>query len=164
METELRCIRGTLRILGAGVILFHVWALVKPFLFMLMVEESDGKTAEAIRETPDVAAVLIMIILLFVLSGAALRLWVGLSALAEGRGKMKGRAYVRMAFLMFFFQLLGLAAAVFAVIKVGVEEDELLKTATSFMLEVCSVTTVGALAFTAAKGKRLSRLTESKVG
>ncbi len=156
METELRRNQSTLRILGMGMIAFALWDFIKPALVLLLVSQ-DWPEADALEKVPKAAVILIVILIfLFVLLSISLRLWIGLSARAEGLGKPRGKAYVVLAFVFLAFQSLLLAATMIQLFRGGLPEQSVLETAASVLLEICSAGTVGELAFTAVKVKKLS--------
>ncbi|MBR5381596.1 MAG: hypothetical protein IK136_03140 [Oscillospiraceae bacterium] len=154
METALRRKRSALRILGIAVVAFALWSAVKPFLLMLMVQ-SDEMDEVFSAPTGVELAVVIGIFFLFALMGIGLRLYVGLSARAEGMGKRRRRGYVFTAFLILAFRLLLYAGYVVALSR-GITPDSF-EAASSLLVEIGSTLTLGATAFTALKVRKMSQ-------
>ena len=106
MTAELRRHRDTLATSGIAIIAFGAWDVVKAFATTVYgttaPQDSAAQEELARLESIDSRIVVIGIVLLGVvfLSGLALRVYVGLSAWAEARGKRKGWGYVVAAGLM----------------------------------------------------------------
>ena len=159
MEKELRRSRSTLRIVGGGVILFTLWDFLKPFLFALMVSEetSEVQPGELLESIPaGILIVILLVILLLSIQVPLLRIWIGRSAMAEGTGKKKGRAYMYAAFVLAAMQLTAFTAALlFVLLGRAAEKQDLLQTAASLLVECSSMLTMAETALTARKVKRL---------
>ena len=158
METELRRSRSTLRILGTGVIAFTVWSVLKTILVFLLVPLEQKPEGEISDKEAMVLLVIILAVLLFIILDIVLRLRLGFSARAEGLGKHKGKAYVVFAFIYFFFQIIIAALSFYQLFRYGLMDRSIPETAASLMLEISSAVTMGEMAFTAVKVKRLSAL------
>ena len=91
MKRELRKTEDRLVIDGIGVIIFAVWSVMKTFLLYWM-GEARTETAEMAEDIP------LWIVVLFLMFFSALlmtpRLFIGFSAIAEGKGKRKRNAYL----------------------------------------------------------------------
>ena len=167
VEKELRRSRSSLRILGGGVILFTLWDILKPLLVMLLVSEETGETQgqqealEALAVDKLSAIVLLVILLLILLLAVllpALRIWIGRCALAEGLGKKKSGAYVRVAFVFAVGQFLAFTAAVlYLIIKRPAVQEDLLETVASLLVELTSMATMAEMALTARRVRRMER-------
>ena len=160
METELRRCRSILRILGTGVLAFTMWDLIKPFLATLMVlpDKTEMTTEELNLELEsDILVILVLALLLLFLLSIGLRIYLGFSARAEGMGKSHGKVYMGIAFVLFLVQVLLLAIFLFNIIVLKWTESSLPEIAASLLMEFSSTATMGGLAFTAAKVKRLDR-------
>lgn len=87
-EIELRRHRKTLTVLGAGIIAFGFWNLMKTFMTAL-----DDPSALINNPDPEtrmlMAAALIGSVLLLMGADLLLRIWVGITAIRTGRGKTK---------------------------------------------------------------------------
>ena len=105
-QIEIRKSQNTLIVVGTGTILFSIWTAAKMLglLFMLRKE-----TVAALRTAFDQYAVLsdraifwtvAVVIIIFMALFLAVRAYVGLSAISEGRGRRHGRAYLLFAVIM----------------------------------------------------------------
>lgn len=154
MEKELRRSQSNLRILGTGVIAFTLWVVLKSALVLLLVSDRAPQTDGAAEMTAGAwvfVAVLLSVAVLLVL----LRLYLGFSARAEGMGKPRGRTYVVLAFVFFSFQILLFVLTLLQLLIAGLMEQSLLEFAASLLLEISSMVTMGEMAFTAVKVRKL---------
>ena len=87
--------------------------------------------------------------------GVGLRIWMGLSARAEGLGKPRGRAYMIAGFVFFAIQLVGFVATAIQLLFYGAQTDNLPEVIASLLVDLSSMVTTGEMAFTARKVKRL---------
>lgn len=110
-QAKLRRYRDTLATSGIAIIIFGVWDIAKSMLTTvygsnLSVENEDvvAELETSLASMGDDAEIVIvlfaLVAMLVVLLGLAMRLYVGLSARAEARGKRKSWAYVIIAGLM----------------------------------------------------------------
>ncbi len=108
-ERKMRRYQNLLTVSGLGVIIFGLWSVFKTILLLFMKEETFGDIPDETYIRVIFFAILGGILLFDVL----LRLYVGLSARAEGFGKKKGYAYVVVAVLMAFASLASLVLIFF---------------------------------------------------
>ena len=109
-DIRLRRDQNTLRIVGAGTIVFGVWSCVKAFgvLFFKRQEiineilEDAGKTDIQLSEDLEgkMFTVLLIMVLIVLLADLAARLFVGLSAISESRGRRRGILYIAVTCIM----------------------------------------------------------------
>ena len=95
-ERKMRRYQNLLTVSGLGVIIFGLWSVLKTILLLFMKEG-------ILSEIPDDTFVRVMFFLILggiLLVDVLIRLYVGLSARAEGFGKKKGYGYVVIAILM----------------------------------------------------------------
>lgn len=170
LEAERLRTGSTLRILGAGVIIFGVWAVVKPALIAVAAPTLNGgynlspenRTAVGVIGMVVWAAVVIL-----------LRLYVGLSAWKEGSGTPQGWGYVIWAvfillsgfllfavllFLVFRFDVSveaksSATVVSFASLMVNITSDTL----ASLLVDITSEVILLELIYNAGKMKRLNR-------
>ena len=109
MEKELRKWQNLLVDAGTGVILFAAWSVVRVNLYLaflpISMEDIYNVAAEVgINKTFFIVFMLVLVagILLWQLS---IRLYIRLSATAEGQGKQKGYAYLVVAAVLFVTNL-----------------------------------------------------------
>ena len=108
-QIEIRKSRDTLIVVGTGTVLFGIWTLVKMLSLLILFRE---ETVEAILDITGplegvsdrfmfwVFTLIITIMMAVLLS---VRAYVGLCAIAEGRGKKRGKLYIFLASLMVIF-------------------------------------------------------------
>ena len=158
---------STLRILGAGVIIFGVWAVVKPALITVAAPTLSGgynlppenRTAVGVIGLVVWAAVVILV-----------RLYVGLSAWKEGSGIPQGWGYVIWAVLILLsgFLLFAVLLFLFLHFDVFVEAKTKVTPATlmadftsdafaSLLVDITSNVILLELIYNAGKMKRLNR-------
>lgn len=108
-ERKTRRYQNLLTVSGLGVIIFGLWSVLKSILLLFMKEG-------ILSEIPDDTFVRVMFFLILggiLLIDVLIRLYVGLSARAEGFGKKKGYGYVVIAILMALASLTSLVLIFF---------------------------------------------------
>ena len=112
MYRELRKNRNNLLVSGMGVIAFTAWGGVKSFLLLFLTKEG----AEAIGEVSAFrygVAVLLSLLSFTLIVTAALNIYVGLSAISEGKGKKRKNYYVAAAVVLTVIRLIGVISDLF---------------------------------------------------
>lgn len=95
-EIKMRRYQNLLVVSGLGVIIFGLWSVLKTILlFFLNEEELDDYPND-----PFFRVILFALVAAALLIEFLIRLFVGLSARAEGFGKKKGYAYIVLAVLL----------------------------------------------------------------
>ncbi len=159
-ETELRRGQNTLFILGGGVIAFGLWSVVK----MIMYFAVDPLKYFQVDDIPQEYRLLVMalvygIVALIVGLDVGLRIYVGLSARAEARGKKKSRAYIIVAALMAAGNLLlFLGSLLIIIFNPDTAPDNILDTLVSVIVDITAQITLIELFFTARNVQRLRKL------
>lgn len=147
-EIKMRRYQNLLTVSGLGVIIFGLWTVLKTILLLFLQED-------LVDDLPDG---LFYRVLFFTLIGGVLlidfliRLFVGLSARAEGFGKKKGYGYIVVAILI---AIASLASLVLIFFDMG--DRSILELIVSFIVEATSmIATVELLvaAFTVKKLKK----------
>ncbi len=108
--------------LGAGMLVFLIWELLKPVLVVLLVKGPPASERAAVIPESVSKAVLVMSVaalMLLVLLNVVLRVWVGVSARAEAAGRRRGRAYVVFAFVLFALQIAELVQGLLQLFRPG---------------------------------------------
>lgn len=146
-EVKMRRYQNLLMISGLGVIAFGLWTILKTILLLFVKENT-------LAELPDsLARVIFIVVLVVVLAVDFLfRLFIGLSARAEGQGKKKGYAYIVFAILLAIFSL---ASVVLIFFDVG--ETSILELTVSVIVEVTSLIVVIELLVAAFTVKKLRK-------
>ncbi len=147
-EIKMRRYQNLLTVSGLGVIIFGLWTVLKTILLLFLQEDM-------VDDLPDG---LFYRVLFFTLIGGVLlidfliRLFVGLSARAEGFGKKKGYGYIVVAILIAIASLASLVLIFF-----DTADRSILELIVSFIVEATSmIATVELLvaAFTVKKLKK----------
>lgn len=98
LQVRKRRLQDTLIIAGDGVIAFSAWALVKSALFLMLADE--GRMNQLFGSIDEELKVYVFVIVgIMVCIDLAVRVFVGMSARAEARGKKKGVFYLVVAVL-----------------------------------------------------------------
>lgn len=97
-QVRIRRLQDTLIIAGDAVIAFSAWGLVKAALF-LMFADSDRVSRLLSSVDESLLVYVFAFVGILVLIDSAARVFVGISARAEGRGKKKGVFYLVVAVL-----------------------------------------------------------------
>lgn len=103
LEKEMRKCQTTLMVTGAGVIIFEIWSMVR--IAALAFLSQEGANAYLGIETQDAgsAAASAFFLIFFFAVDFVIRLYVGLSARGEARGKRKRSVYLILAGSIAFF-------------------------------------------------------------
>ena len=111
--------RNNLIVVGTGIVLFSIWTVIKTMGSIILLRD---ETVAAIRDMADTGtyalsynAVLAVIIVSGALASAVIlliNLYVGASAIAEGRGKRKSIVYLLLAGLMIILTIISIGANV----------------------------------------------------
>ena len=101
MEAKIRKNQSKLICSGAAVIAFGLWSIVRVFLMRFMDPISLEQFWDAPDNIPqeDFYFLIFVVLLVFLVIDLLLRLYIGLSAIREGKGKRKRIVYVVVAFL-----------------------------------------------------------------
>lgn len=101
MERKLRKQQSLLVDAGTGVILFGIWGVAKINLYLGLspvFQEALHIMAQEIEiDEKTIAAILWILVAMWLVMEMVVRLYVGISAMAEGRGKKKGYLYLVVA-------------------------------------------------------------------
>ena len=153
LQIRLRKNQSTLVAVGWGVIVFGIWSVIKGVLVTAFNTETLAEVSE--QGTP---AVLMFwaILAVFLAIDLWLRLYVGLSAINEGKGKKKRWGYIILALFMALF---GFALLVVTVVLIGRNEEEsMMRAIVSIVVDLTSGITFVEMAVSAIKVKRLERM------
>ncbi len=155
LQARIRRLQDTLTVVGVGVLAFGAWTLVKTMLFFFVYDEQAQRQMFQITDEITMQTFYIVFVV-FALIDLTIRLYVGLSARAEGRGKRKGVFYLIMSGLMAVS-----SASSIILIALGNSSSpsvfDLLMTAA---IETTSFITLVLMIFCAVRLRRLSRSTE----
>lgn len=108
-QIEIRRSKDTLIVVGAGTVIFGIWTLVKMLSLLIIFRK---ETVEAVLDiTGPLEGVsdrftfwaFTLIFTIMMAAVLSVRTYVGLSAIAEGRGKKRRKLYIFLASLMVIF-------------------------------------------------------------
>ena len=155
METELRRRRSELLTLGYGIIAFGLWSVLKTYLYTWV--DPIIREADVTAENRTAAVIVAYIMITMVLAvDFGLRLYVGMSARAEGMGKKKGRGYIVVAALMLLISVL-LWFLSLGYIQSRAENDSLMDYIISMVVDLTSIAILARLVYNAVKVRQLRR-------
>lgn len=160
MEKELRKRQILLAEAGIGVILFAVWNVVKVNLYLGLSELPVQLLHEAaVRDGIDEKMLLTFMIIIIagiLIWQLSIRLYIGMSANAEGRGKKKGYAYLVWAAILLVTDL-QMIWQTFGVDQLLAGEKITVDQITSFCLEAASIYVLLQLLFSGIRVKILRK-------
>ena len=153
METELRRRRTNLLTLGAGVIAFGVWSMLKTYLYMIV--DPIPMTFDVPEQFQQTA----LVIAYAMVTDLGLRLYIGLSARAEGLGSKKGKAYIIVTALML---VVNIAAWIVYLFMYDYRDgyEALMDYVVSLVVDFTSIVILAQLIYNAILVRRLSRQLE----
>ncbi|MBR3586451.1 MAG: hypothetical protein IKO00_10545 [Oscillospiraceae bacterium] len=144
LHIQLRKNQDTLKIVGLGVMAFGAWSIVRTILYTTLQWNSIIENMVEQELSAKTAGIMYIIVSVMIMAvEIAIRLYIGRSAIAEGKGERKRSGYIVVAFLiallnlslMFsFFMLLGTRTEISldALVTMFVE-----LTSTVILLEMC---------------------------
>ena len=150
LHIALRKNQNTLSVIGTGVIVFGVWSVLKGVM-SIGIDASNGSIPSMENRMQTTVFWVLAVIILAVDLG--LRLYVGLCAIAEGRGRKQRYAYIVLAFLMVLSSILMVVLSVYYMpkaITIGLPIVAIVVETTSCVLLV-------EMALSAIKVKQLSK-------
>lgn len=161
----IRKTQNTLIVVGSGIVLFGIWTAVKMLgSFFLLKEETIAAMrmlgGEGMDELSDTAVfyitlVMVMLVMLVIL---AIRTYVGLSAISEGRGKKSRILYIPIAVIMIIFGIISFYTSFTTVEDLGTygafSKDT---TMSGLIIELTSVIMLTEMVVSAVRIKRLRK-------
>ncbi|MBQ3418114.1 MAG: hypothetical protein IJH32_09835 [Ruminococcus sp.] len=152
-EVKMRRYQNLLTVSGLGVIAFGLWSVLKTFLLLILRNDMREQMFEKMPNELLVKVIVYVILAFLVLTDFGIRLFVGLSARAEGFGKKKGYAYIVFAILIALSSLGSLLLLIF-----GSNPDEsLLELTVSTIVEVTNLVVMIELLVAAFTVKKLKK-------
>ena len=165
MGAQLRKYQNMLIIIGTGVIYFGVWGYVKLAMYFVSnrsnLLETFSKTMDVETLTPEILQVfyIITFAMILLMGGIifAVRLYVGLSARAEGMGRRHGVFYLVVAVLIVLIEGGILVASVVLYFSGNGGETSFLDMLATAVVELTSVVLTAEMVVSAVKVKRLEK-------
>lgn len=149
-QARKRRLQDTLIIAGDAVMAFSAWDLAKVALFLALTDEGRLRELASIDDSVSMPA-LFAVVGVIVLVDIAVRVYVGMSARAEGRGKKKGSLYLVVAVLA------GVVNA-FSAITTALGENITLSVMDTVLTVVIEATALAAIVLVVCCAVRLRRL------
>ena len=133
LQIQLRKNQDTLKIVGLGVMAFGAWSIVKSILYTTA-QWSSIKEEIVVPEANETIAKMVYLFMIAVILTVeiAIRLYIGRSAIAEGRGERRRPGYVVVAFLI---TAIGLTLTVTAFVVPGIRMELNLEALVSLFVE-----------------------------
>lgn len=113
MQLDLRRQQNNLVILGGGVIAFSLWGLLKMLLILITANTQKNYILQDVGEGMAEKIAFYVLFFIFIFADLLFRIYIGRSAIAEGRGKRKGTLYLLFAILLFVFYMAGIGLNMF---------------------------------------------------
>lgn len=158
MEIELRRRRSELLTLGYGIIAFGLWSVLKTYLYTWV--DPIFNEVEVQEQYKTAATILAYVMITIILAlDFGLRLYVGMSARAEGMGKKKGRGYIIVAGLMLLVSAV-LWIASLGYVQSRAESESLMDYVISMVVDLTSIAILARLIYNAVKVRQLRRQLE----
>lgn len=157
MGAELRKHQDMLIIIGTGVIAFGVWSVIKTVLYYALSRDEMLRILkeQGLEQGYEAGVyVLIALALAFILG---LRIYIGLSARAEGVGKRRGNGYVVLAAIMTLANFGGFVLSVAGAFELELTLDNIVDLSVTFVVELTSIATMAELVYSALRVRNLRK-------
>lgn len=155
LQIQLRKNQDTLKIVGLGVMAFGAWSIVKSILYTTA-QWSSIKEEIVVPEANETIAKMVYIFMIAVtmVVEIAVRLYIGRSAIAEGKGERRRPGYVVVAFLI---TAIGLTLTVTAFVVPGIRMELNLDLLASLFVEITSAVVTFEMCWSAIRVRKLRR-------
>ena len=155
LQIQLRKNQDTLKIVGLGVMAFGAWSIVKSILYTTA-QWSSIKEEIVVPEANETIAKMVYLFMIAVILTVeiAIRLYIGRSAIAEGRGERRRPGYVVVAFLI---TAIGLTLTVTAFVVPGIRMELNLEALVSLFVEITSAVITLEMCWSAIRVRKLRR-------
>ena len=168
-KMQLRRDENTLMVVGSGVIVFGIWSVLKVLLLEttrlpeMMAEirlEDLGFEELGLGDLSwVVAAMAIVFILIGLLLDLSIRVFVGLSARAEGKGKKQGRAYLVLSALLLVVSGLSFCSYIYTYSR---GSDQVMDADAAILVELTSFITLLQMILSAVRVRRARRAEQER--
>ena len=154
-EAKTRHLQSTLSIAGSAVVAFCVWSFAKIGLFLAFFDENTVRWLLGIDDA-SFSTTLFVLLGIIALVDLGLRIYVGLSARAEGHGKKKSSLYLVIAAIAAIAN-----AASLVVITLGTSfSSSLLGMIVSIIIEVTAIAALVLVIYSSIRLRRMNKTTE----
>ena len=155
LQIQLRKNQDTLKIVGLGVMAFGAWSIVKSILYTTA-QWSSIKEEIVVPEANETIAKMVYIFMIAVtmVVEIVVRLYIGRSAIAEGKGERRRPGYVVVAFLI---TAIGLTLTVTAFVVPGIRMELNLEALVSLFVEITSAVITLEMCWSAVRVRKLRR-------
>lgn len=155
LQIQLRKNQDTLKIVGLGVMAFGAWSIVKSILYTTA-QWSSIKEEIVVPEANETIAKMVYIFMIAVTMAVEIlvRLYIGRSAIAEGKGERRRPGYVVVAFLI---TAIGLTLTVTAFVVPGIRIEPNLEALMSLFVEITSAVITLEMCWSAIRVRKLRR-------
>ena len=160
MEKKLRRSQVSLVTLGAGVILFGLWSVIKSLLYFRTGLFDDLDTQVEPEQLLLVKLITVGLVALIVFADLGFRLKIGLRARAEGMGRRQKSGHLVLAALIVLFNLAVELLSISFVVKNGLSGQSYIEYAVSMLVDLSSTVLLIELIVTVLRVRKLSALSE----
>lgn len=157
MDIELRRRRINLSTLGTGVVAFGVWNVLKTILYIFASPVNFVDVDDAGAYGAVVSLISYALLGLLLALDLSLRLYIGLSARAEGRGRRKGSGYIIAAAALFAMTAAYYVAAWVTHSNTRLENQAALDYYVSMFVDITAMIMLGDLLYTAIRARKLEK-------
>lgn len=119
MRENFRRYQDTLRILGSAVAMFGCWSLVKVLLWLILSWKSELSTLDQYTGLKIIIYVFLGILFAIIIASLFIRLYIGMSAIADSQGKRKRPIYIILSIIIAAFDCYSMGSYLFASISSG---------------------------------------------
>ena len=160
-DVKMRRTKDILLSSGTGVILFAVWGIVRTILNFTLVNKNNNEDLAEVyaglgegQNADMIFAISASLAVALLAAEVGLRLFVGLSARAESKGKKKGWAYVVIACIMIPIYIAGIVISIVNIVTVHTGVIDLIVTV---IVEVTSLFAFIELVVSATRLKKMKK-------
>ena len=154
MQKQLRKQRDSLMISGTGVIAFGAWSVLRSIVYFATgVREIQSSFPQRFANDMTIAT-LYVLLFAFLTFDLSLRVYVGLCARSEGRGKSAGIAYLVVACILISSYLYSVPQDIIVFTR---GNDSLLNLFASLFIDLTSLLTLILLLYSAVRSRRIAK-------
>ena len=161
METERRRRQIALSTLGSGVIVFGAWSILKTLLYLWVTPSAAALPDDISPEFAHAAKIILnMMVGCFLAADMGLRLYLGLSARAESRGRRKSAVYIVLGAVMLLVNLYVMFYTLLNIGQLRLEKQSEIDYYVSLFVDTTSTAMLAELLYNAVRLRQLEKKQE----